>query len=30
MFEMAVEKCRESAVNSDLDGDIRGAWLLTE
>ncbi len=29
-FEAGVEKCRETAVKSDLDGDIRGAWLLTE
>ncbi len=30
IFENAVEKCRDEVVKNDLDGEIRGAWLLTE
>ncbi|XP_013407831.1 tumor protein p63-regulated gene 1-like protein [Lingula anatina] len=29
-FENAVEACKESVVSEDLDGQLRGAWLLTE
>ncbi|XP_013401590.1 tumor protein p63-regulated gene 1-like protein [Lingula anatina] len=29
-FENAVEACKESVVSEELDGQLRGAWLLTE
>ena len=29
-FENAVEWCRGEILKSDVDGELRGAWLLSE
>ena len=29
-FENAVESCRAEVMKNDLDGELRGAWLLCE